>query len=202
MLRTRTTEPLEVRVEPHPTRVDSRIVTVLTPYIGLEPMPIAGISYQANAVEPLELVARGPGIFQAHVPIRDGFVVEARLPNDIEPTAAAGDDFPFPPELRAFGADREALARFADVGGGRVLQSSEEILANVVPAPVMRAMRLPLLLAALFVYLLGVLMLRWPERKTAAPVIRGAASPKKDEAPPVATPPATPPTTANRQEAA
>jgi hypothetical protein len=201
MLRTRTTEPLEVRVEPHPTRVDSRIVTVLTPSVALEPLPITGIAYQAGQVEPLELVARGPGIFQAHVPIRDGFVVEARLPNDIEPTAAAGDDFPFPAELRAFGADREALGRFAEVGGGKVLDSSEQILAGVVPAPVMRAMRLPLLLAALFVYLLGVLMLRWPEKKMAAPVIRAAG---QKGAAPVETPaePKGPPENQRQEEKA
>lgn len=213
MLRTRTTEPLEVRVSPHPDRADSRIVTVLTPTIGMEPVPITTISYQSGTSTPLELVARGPGIFQAHVPIsapgaaagtRDGFVVDAKLPDDIEPTAAAGDDLPYPPELRRFGADRAALGRLADVGGGRVLESVDQILAGVQAAPVMKAMRLPLLIAALVLYLLGVLLLRIPERKMAAPVVVAAAPPKPSSAKPGVPAPPAPPKQggADRKEAA
>jgi hypothetical protein len=114
-------------------------------------------------------------VFQAELPIGAGLLVDARMPFDPEPTAAAGDDLPYPAALRTFGPDRAAIARLAALGGGRVLDAPADVLdapADVLEvrhrAEVLRPMRTPLLVAALFFYLLGLLWLRMPDRRLAS----------------------------------
>jgi hypothetical protein len=111
----------------------------------------------------LEVIARGPGIFQAEVPVGFTMLVDARLPIDPEPTAAAGDERPYAPELSRFGPDRGALERMAELGGGAVWSAPSEVLAARGEAWVMQPLRIPLLLAALLAYLVSLLLLRLPD---------------------------------------
>jgi hypothetical protein len=175
MLRSRTIDPPRIAIERDPVRADLRIVTITSPFLEMELVPVVRWFRAPNEVEPVELEARGPGVFQAELPIGAGLLVDARMPFDPEPTAAAGDDLPYPAALRTFGPDRAAIARLAALGGGRVLDAPADVLdapADVLEvrhrAEVLRPMRTPLLVAALFFYLLGLLWLRMPDRRLAS----------------------------------
>src|SRR5690606_11914783 len=125
-----------------------------------------------GAGEALELVQRGPGVWQADVIEDRGFLVDARMPSDERPTVAVGFDRPYHPELAVFGTDRAELERLAAAGGGAVLDRAEAILERVDEQAVMRSMRTPLLALALGLYLLGLLLLRLPDHSVSATVVR------------------------------
>ena len=119
----------------------------------------------------LELALAGPGVWQTTVPAGFTFLVDARLPLAPEPTSAAGDEQPYDAELARFGPDHAALERLAQLGGGTVLASPAEVLSTPGEALVRLPMRLPLLFAALVVYLLSLLLVRLPDRAVASAAI-------------------------------
>lgn len=164
MLRTRPIEPPRIHIERDPIDADRRIVTVVSPFTESDVVPVARLHRSRTETVPLELVARGPGIFQAEVPLGFTMLVDARLPIDPEPTAAAGDERPFDEELIRFGPDRVALERMAGLGGGALLESPAAILTTPGEAWVMQALRIPLLGLALLFYLVSLLLLRLPDR--------------------------------------
>lgn len=168
MLRNRTIEPLRVTIERDPLRDEVRLVTVTSPFTEMEPAPIVRLFRGRGAAEPMTLSERGPGVWQAAIPVGFTFLVDARLPFDPEPTAAAGDEVPYPEPLRAFGPDDAAIERLAALGGGSVLEAPAQILAAPGEAVVMRALRAPLLIAAITLYLLSLLLLRMPDRRMAS----------------------------------
>ena len=188
MLRGRTVEPLEVSVLEVPGEPALRDVLVTGPTVGSAPVPVATLSRDGDDEGALELAEAGPGMWRARVPVERGFLVTARLPGDPEPTAAAGEDASYPAELARFGVDADALARWAEIGGGRVLTVPGQALESVTPRAVERSMRTPMLALALVLYLLGLLLLRLPDRRAAveAPRIRRApaARPRGRETPP------------------
>ncbi|MEM9190621.1 MAG: VWA domain-containing protein [Myxococcota bacterium] len=168
MLRTRTVDPIELRTDPVFRNPGMQRVTVLAPSLDAEVGPEV-LLYRAptDPGEALELEPVGPGVFQALVHVDEGFLVTGRQLSDPEPTAAVAADASYPAELRTFGVDEVMAQAWADVGGGSVLETPAEILANVESERVGRSMRLWLLLAALGLYLLGILLLRLPERAAA-----------------------------------
>ncbi|UJR84708.1 VWA domain-containing protein [Sandaracinus amylolyticus] len=170
MLRTRTVEPPRVIVERDPLRADVRHVTVVSPFPVLEPAPIVRMFRARGPGAALELEPRGPGVWQSEVPLAIGeqFLVDARLPIDPEPTAAAGDEAPYPESLRAFGPDRAALDRLATIGGGRVVDAPLAVLEAPGEAEVMRPLRTAILALALVLYVLSLLLLRLPDRRLAS----------------------------------
>ena len=168
MLRNRTIEPPRIAIERDPLREDVRIVTVTSPFTEMEPAPVVRLFRGRGAPEALELAPRGPGVWQAELPVGFTFLVDARLPFDPEPTAAAGDEVPYPEALRAFGPDRASLDRLAAIGGGRVLDAPLGILEVPGEAVVMRALRTPLLITAILLYLHSQLLLRLPDRRLAS----------------------------------
>ena len=101
-----------------------------------------------------------------------GFLLDARLPEDERPTGAIGHDRPYDPELAVFGSDVPALERLAAAGGGELLEAPVAILDDVEEARVMRSLRTPLLAAALVLYLLGLLLLRLPDHSVGLTVTR------------------------------
>jgi Mg-chelatase subunit ChlD len=172
MLRTRTVDPPELRLTPHPLVEGVQVLSVLAPTIESEPLPIVQLYRAGAAAEPVRLVERGPGVWQADLIEDQGFLVDARMPIDERPTVAVGFDRPYDPELALFGSDRAELERLAESGGGRVLERVDAIVAPVEEAAVMRSMRTPLLAAALALYLLGLLLLRLPDHSVSATVVR------------------------------
>jgi hypothetical protein len=167
MLRNRTIEPPRVIVERDPLEQDRRTVTVISPFTDMAPAPVVRLFRARAAGQTLEVLPQGPGVWQAEIPVGTAFLVDARMPFDPEPTAAAGDELPYPEELRAFGPDRPALERLAALGGGRVLTAPLGILEEHAEAEVMRPLRTPLLALALALYLLSLLLLRMPDRRLA-----------------------------------
>jgi Ca-activated chloride channel family protein len=165
MLRNRTIEPPRIAIEADPLDADLRVVTITSPFVEMEPAPIVRLFRGRGQAAPIELAARGPGVWQAEMPVGFTFLVDARMPFDPEPTAAAGDEQPFPAALRAFGPDRAAIDRLAAIADGEVIEAPLAILAPGSEAEVMRALRMPLLAAALLLYLLSLLMLRMPDRR-------------------------------------
>lgn len=193
MLRPRTADPVGVSLSRDLRRPDMRTLTITGPTIGSEPTPLVLLSRaRTGAAETPVLRLVGPGVWQAQVNVGDGFVVSARMPWDPEPTAAAAVDHSYAEELSAFGADRDALSALAALGGGRVLATPADVLAKTGAEEAFpRSMRFPLLCAALAMYLLGLLLLRLPEKRAelaiaAAPsrTRRGAASPPSPPTPP------------------
>ena len=176
IMRQKNEEQLSVYVDRDAHRPGMRTVSVVAANVRMSPMPIATISRSASDSRPLELVPRAPGVWSADVPVNSGFVVDARMPVDVEPTVAAAVDHPYADELAAFGPDRATLAAIADAGGGRVITRPEAILENVQSVKVLHATRLPLLLLALLLYLLGVMLVRMPSRPPAAAVLPGRLS--------------------------
>jgi len=164
MLRTRPIEPPQITIERDPIDGSRRIVTVVSPFTESDVVPVARMSRSRTDSVPLELVARGPGVFQAEVPVGFTMLVNARLPIDPEPTAAAGDERPYDEELIRFGPDPVGLLRMAELGGGTVLDTAGAILEGEGEAWVMQPLRIPLLIAAFFFYLVSLLLLRLPDR--------------------------------------
>ncbi len=162
MLRVQSEDNLEMHVESVPGRADIRRISIVAPTTANEPAPIATISRGRLEGVRLAVHPSAPGVWTANVALERGFVVDARMPSSREPTVAVGSEIPYPTELRAFGGDLPALAAIARAGGGRVIHRLDEVLADVQGQRVMREVRLPLLLAALVSYLLGVLALRLP----------------------------------------
>jgi Ca-activated chloride channel family protein len=163
MLRTRPIEPPRIHLEPNPLDPDRRIVTVVSPFVASDVEPVVRLFRGRGEPSPLAVIARGPGIFQAEVPVGFTMLVDARLPLDPEPTAAAGDERPYAPDLTRFGPDLPALARMAELGGGALRSAPDEVLAAGGEAWVMQPLRIPLLLGALLTYLLSLLLLRLPD---------------------------------------
>jgi Mg-chelatase subunit ChlD len=172
MLRTRPVEPPQLRLSPHPLVDGVQVLTVLAPTLASEPAPIVRVFRDAGEGERLELIGRGPGVWQTELVEDRGFLVDARMPGDERPTAAVGHDRPYDPELAVFGSDAAELERLAEAGGGRVLERAAQIVEAVEEAPVMRSLRTPLLAAALALYLLGLLLLRLPDHSVGATVVR------------------------------
>jgi Mg-chelatase subunit ChlD len=168
MLRKRTVDPLEVRIEPVFRSAHLREVLVLAPDVRATEAP-AVLLHRDNELEgePLELAPVGPGVFRAVLPLEEGFLVTARLESDPEPTAAASADA-HEEELSAFGADAPALAAWAEVGGGKLVTELDGLFERAPDVHVGRSMALGLLAAALVLYLLGILLLRLPERRAVA----------------------------------
>lgn len=171
MLRHRTIEPPRITIERDPAHADQRIVTVVSPFPLEEPAPLARIVRGREVPAALELGIVGPGVWQATVPAGFTFLVDARLPLDPEPTSAAGSETPYDVELARFGPDRASLDRLASLGGGTVIASPMEVLAAPGEALVRMPMRMPLLFAALFIYLLSLLLVRMPDRAVASAAI-------------------------------
>ena len=171
MLRHRTVEPPHIIVERDPASAARRVVTVVSPFPFEEPAPVARIARGREVPSELELGIVGPGVWQTTVPAGFTFLVDARLPLDPEPTSAAGDETPYDPELARFGPDRASLDRLAELGGGTVIASVAEALAEPGDALVRMPLRLPLLFAALLVYLLSLLAIRLPDRAVASAAI-------------------------------
>jgi hypothetical protein len=177
MLRTRTVEPPRIVIEPDPLSAQRRLVTIVSPFTDDQLVPVARLFRGATVASarggrpvgaeqlPMRLV--GPGTWQASITTGLTFLVDARLPADIEPTVARGDERPYDAELAAFGPDLAALERLAALGGGAVLAAPLEITAPAASVPAMRSLRTPLLVLALFVYLASLLLLRLPDRALA-----------------------------------
>ncbi len=164
MLRTRTIEKPRIAIETDPVNRDMRVVTITSPFLSMD-APDVQIFRDASAGVPLALTPKGPGVFQAEVPIERGFLVTARMHSDPDPAAADGDEEPYPRALRALGPDIEALERLAALGGGRLLHAPSDIFETSSEALVRRALRTPLLVLALFAYLASLLLLRMPDRR-------------------------------------
>ncbi|HJL18445.1 MAG TPA: VWA domain-containing protein [Sandaracinaceae bacterium LLY-WYZ-13_1] len=172
MLRTRPVEPPQLRLRPHPLVDGVQILTVLGPTLASTPEPIVRVFREAGEGRPLELIERGPGVWQTELAAEGGFLVDARMPGDERPTVAVGHDHPYDPELAVFGRDAAELARLAAAGGGRVLERPAQLVEAVEEEAVMRSLRTPLLAAALVLYLLGLLLLRLPDHSVGAMVVR------------------------------
>jgi len=172
MLRTRPVQPPQLRLAPHPLVDGVQVATVLGPSISSEQVPVVRIFREAGEAQPLELIERGPGVWQSEILEGEGFLLDARMPIDERPTVAVGHDRPYDPELSVFGSDRAELSRLAAAGGGEVLDAPEAIVEAVEEEAVMRSLRLPLLVAALLMYLLGLFLLRLPDHSVSATVTR------------------------------
>ncbi len=167
LMRARTVDPLEMRVVEVPGRPEVRRVLAIAPSIHMTPVPVAHLTRAIGGEHDLDLAPLGPGIFAADVEVGDGFLVDARLPTDPEPTAAITVDHSYDEELAHFGADQATLARLAELGGGRVVASADEATAAVTPATVARSLRTLFFALALALYLLSVLLVRLPDRAVA-----------------------------------
>jgi uncharacterized protein YegL len=185
MLRQRDSEELQLRLDPHPTNENLRIVTATVPDLESEEPPVLQMARQPDDPKSLELERRGPGLWQAEVEIEDGFIVWGSPPSSSEPMAAVAEDRPFSPDLAAFGPDAAALDTLAELGGGRVIQRDQEILIPSERVPTLVALRLPLLLLALVLYLVSVMLQRLPQNirsRVARGISRAAGSEKKPPA--------------------
>ena len=142
-------------------------------------------------MKPLELTRRGPGLWQVEVEVGDGFVASGHMTESDEAVVAVAVDHPFSPELANFGSDDVALATLAEQGGGRVIDDLGLILAPGGQVPTMQPLRLPLLLLALFLYLLSVLLLRLPRdtKARALTLIRRRGKSQAPPPPPAEVPP-------------
>ena len=162
MMRVQTEDNLELHVENVAGRADVRRVSIVAPTTASEHPPIVSISRGRRDGVRLDVHPAAPGVWTANVALENGFVVDARLPTSREPTVAGGAEVPYAPEYRAFGADMPTLAAIAAAGGGRVIDRLDRALDDVHPIRVMREMRTALLVAALVLYLIGLLALRMP----------------------------------------
>ena len=175
MLRTRPVQPPQLNLSPHPMVEGLQVATVLAPTISSETVPVVRIFRESATATPLELIERGPGVWQTEILEEDGFLLDARMPVDERPTVAIGFDRPYHPELAVFGTDLAELRRLAAAGGGQVLESPDAIdtiVAQIDPQPVMRSLRTPLLVLALLMYLFGLFLLRLPDHSVSATVTR------------------------------
>ena len=179
MVRGRTVDPLDVHVRAVRGEPALREVIVVAPTVASEVVPVVQITRDADT-EGLPVDPIGPGIFRAVVPVERGFLVDARMPGEPEPTAAAGADAPYPAELSSFGADLDRLRALADLGGGRVLPEADGIVEEVEPRSIARPLRLALLALALLSYLVGLLFLRLPDHHAAIAIPSPTKAPKKE----------------------
>jgi Mg-chelatase subunit ChlD len=210
MLRTRTIEPPRIVVEPDPLSEQRRLVTVVSPFTDDQLVPVVRLFRGATVrsanggqpvgAEQLPMTLAGPGTWQASISTGFTFLVDARLPADVEPTVAQGDERPYDAELAAFGPDLATLERLASLGGGTVLEAPLGITAPATAVPAMRSLRTPLLVLALLVYLLSLLLLRLPDRSLATgfEVERPSRIPQPSRR---SAPPAPPKTGAEREAA-
>lgn len=175
MLRTRTVEPPRIVIERDPLAPSRRLVTIVSPYVDTANVPVVRLfrgATVANATtgsaptfaEVLPMQPAGPGVWQATLQAGFTFLVDARMPEDVEPTAADGDERPYDESLASFGPDTVSLERLAALGGGAVLDAPLAITAPTTEVASMRSLRTPLLLLALLVYLASLLLLRLPDR--------------------------------------
>jgi hypothetical protein len=171
-------EPPRIVIERDPLSAQRRLVTIVSPYVDETNVPVVRLFRGASVrnvatnselqfAQELPMEIAGPGVWQASIPTGFTFLVDARMPEDIEPTAAEGDERPYDEELAAFGPDTASLERLAAIGGGALLDAPLAITAEASPVPSMRSLRTPLLLLALLVYLLSLLVLRLPDRALA-----------------------------------
>lgn len=178
MLRTRTVEPPRILIERDPLSAQRRLVTIISPYVDTRNVPIVRLFRGASVrnvatgsdptfAEELPMEIAGPGVWQASLQTGFTFLVDARMPEDVEPTAAEGDERPYDEELAAFGPDTATLERLAAIGGGTLLTAPLEITHEASAVPAMRPLRTPLLLLALLFYLFSLLLLRLPDRALA-----------------------------------
>lgn len=172
MLRTRPIQPPQLSIAAHPLVPGVQVATVLGPTVRSDTVPVVRIFREAGQGEPLELVERGPGVWQSEILEEDGFLLDARMPTDERPTVALGFDRPYDPEIAVFGENRAELERLAAAGGGAVLETPAAIVEGVEEEGVMRSLRTPLLAGALFMYLFGLLLLRLPDHSVGATVVR------------------------------
>lgn len=179
MSRARPIEPPELSLTPHPLIDGVQVLTVMAPTIESDPAPIVQLYRAPGAGERLELFERGPGLWQTSLLEGEGFLVDAQMPSDERPTIAVGFDRPYHPEIAAFGADPLALERLAAAGGGQVLERVGAIVEAIDAQSVMRSLRTPLLVAALLLYLLGLLLLRLPDHSVSATVVRPERKPRR-----------------------
>lgn len=191
MLRERIEGELEMRVDAVPADNAHQVVTVASRDLEAESPPFVVLARGTSANKPIELVQRGPGLWQAEIDLGEGFVATGHLQEGDEPVAAVAVDNPYPRELSAFGADQSALSLIAETGDGVLFEGLEQVLAPGGEVPTMQRLRLPLLLIALLLYLASVLLLRLPQnaRATAARLIKrkkktpplGEPTPRKDD---------------------
>ncbi|MFO0712017.1 MAG: VWA domain-containing protein [Sandaracinus sp.] len=178
MLRTRTVEPPRIVIERDPLSAQRRLVTIISPYVDESNVPVVRLFRGATVrnvvtnsdpqfAQELPMEIAGPGVWQASIQTGFTFLVDARMPEDIEPTAAEGDERPYDEELAAFGPDQAALERLAAIGGGLLLDAPLGITTEASPVPSMRSLRTPLLVLALLFYLFSLLLLRLPDRALA-----------------------------------
>ena len=179
MLRGRTVDPLDVHVRAMRGSADLREVIVVAPTVESAVLPLVQITRDGET-EALPIEPAGPGMFRAAVPLGRGFLVDARMPGEPEPTAAAGADAPYPEELARFGTDLEALRALAELGGGQLLPEADGIVENVEPRSIARPLRLVLLALALVLYLIGLLLLRLPDHRAAITIAVTPAPTKKE----------------------
>ena len=193
ILRNRTHDTLTMDLSPDPRRADQRLLTVFTPTLDDARAPVATLHRGATQPSPLQLRNIGPGVFQATVSVADagasnpyGLLVTAHMPHESDPTAAAGEERPYPAELAGFGVDRASLERLATIGGGEVLTTTSSAGAMVIDAGSLlashqgevglRPLRTWLWTLALASYLFGLLLLRLPDRGLTARVVGGKSS--------------------------
>jgi Ca-activated chloride channel family protein len=117
-----------------------------------------------------ELVQRGPGLYVASVPTppQGGHALHV-IDHSRQRSLTLPLTVPYPVEYRAFGADSEALRRIAEAAGGRLLEGDARLPAvsggtSTDSSP----LHGPLLLAALGVFLLDLLVRKWPSRALGA----------------------------------
>lgn len=170
LLRERVEGELEMRVDDHQRDPEIRVITVATDDVEQAEAPVVDLarSRDPRGLKPLLLTQRGPGLWQVEVERGTGFLSSAAPDDGEDPVAAVAVDAPYPEELMVFGPDEAALAALAEAGGGQVLVALEHALAVDGEATITQRLRLPLLLAALVLYLLSVLLLRLPQNARAA----------------------------------
>ena len=180
MLRQREQHELRLRIDPHPSDRGRRVITVTTPDPDNDTPPIVELCRSAAEIMPLTLVRRGPALWQVDVELGSGFIVWGRPAEAEEPVDAVGEDRPYPVEVALFGPDSSTLATMVELGGGRVVERPAQALEVGERVPTMRALRLPLLLAALIAYLCSLLLQRLP-RNIKSEVARRRPGRKDDD---------------------
>lgn len=189
MLRERVEANLEMRVDAHPTDAERRLITIASNDIEQETPPVVDLARgRTNAsVKPLELTQLGPGLWNVEVDLGQGFLSSGAASAGEDPVAAVAVDNPYDSELAAFGPDAARLQSIADAGGGQVLELMDSVAAPGGDVDTVHALRLPLLLAALLLYLVSLLLLRLPRNARAGLTAKrksdkGRGKPRKGKA--------------------
>jgi hypothetical protein len=169
MLRPRDQQQLQIRLDPHPLDVGTRLVTVTTADLGSEDAPEVVVSRGPNDVKPLPLTRRGPALWQGETAVNDGFIVWGSPPGEDEPVAAVGEDRPYDiDELSRFGPDLTSLETWVALGNGSLVRDPRDVLVRSDRVTTMVALRLPILALALISYLASVLLQRLPRNVRSA----------------------------------